>query len=601
MPDEPAVIVKDLKLEPAAAPNDGSGAVSVSATVFAAADNTSIAAVTAEADFLKPRSQLMAPDPARHLPETREGRYRLALPVPALADPGDYLVTVRAADILGDSGAAEAKFQVAYLRPDFSGGPLAAGNPEALARLAGAELRTGNLVRALPDGKAAFRLRMEMIESARRQINLQTYALAADGECGKLIEALRKKAAAGVEVNVILNLDSQLAVSAKAALQLGLSRVGRDLRELVRSLDQAQAGSAVLREISAGILEALGPETDGPGLNLILASDQAILGKPEAETEVRRRPVWLEKMSAEQKPKNGAEPKPGLIAFRGPGGLPSLPLLSYAVHEKILIVDGARAVVGGRNLEDRYFDHWVDNDVYLEGPVVSDVQQGFGRSFREFARNLDRQEEVSDLPPDLSPRGATTALFVQSRPWADELGTLRFLVAAFQMARRRIWISSQYLVLPDSLLRDALLDAAGRGVDVRILTNSYETIQEVGIAAGYFISLHYLEPLLAAGVRVFEWNGTSGEDQLRPYLHAKEFIIDGEFAAVGSFNLSMRSCFVESEDLVGVFDPDFAAGLERRFARLLAEATEVKPDYLERQRETYRGKIALARYLELLY
>ena len=147
----------------------------------------------------------------------------------------------------------------------------------------------------------------------------------------------------------------------------------------------------------------------------------------------------------------------------------------------------------------------------------------------------------------------------------------------------------------------AVLDAAGRGVEVRILTNSYETVQDVGIAAGYFISLHYLAPLLAAGVRVFEWNGTASKDQPRPYLHAKEFIIDGELAVVGSFNLSVRSCFIESEDLVGVFDPEFAAGMERRFTRLLTETTEIKPDYLERQRENFRGKIALARYLELLY
>jgi phosphatidylserine/phosphatidylglycerophosphate/cardiolipin synthase-like enzyme len=594
-----SIFLKSLTASPSSVPNDGTGRVGVSVVVFSAAEGATITEVSAQIDLPASNPRPMEPDPREFLTSSGEGLYRLSLPVPLLTDPGEYTVTVRATDSAGAAAEVTAPLVVSYRRPDYAGGPLAAGNPELLARLSGAELRDGNLVRSLSSGADALRARMEMIESARRQINLQTYALDADGNCGKLIEAIRRQAAAGVEVNVILNLDSQLAVSARAALQLSLDRMGRDLRELVRSVDQALASRALLRELSAGILEALGPETAGPGLNLILADDQAILGEPEEE--IRRRPVWLEKMSAEPRPKNGDERR-NQRGFRGPGGLPSLPLLSYAVHEKILVVDGRRAIVGGRNLEDRYFSHWLDRDVYLEGPVAADVQRGFGRSFRDLARNLGRPGEIGKLPPDLARRGDTRAIFIQSRPWLQEYHTLRYLVTAFQMAQRHIYISSQYLVLPDSLLRDALLDAAGRGVEVVILTNSYATIQEVGIAAGYFISLHYLEPLLAAGIRIFEINGPEHDGQPLPYLHSKEFLIDGELAAIGSFNLSIRSCYIESENLVVVLDPEFAAAEEKLFLELVrGRATEITPDYLDRQRQTFRSKISLARYLELLY
>jgi phosphatidylserine/phosphatidylglycerophosphate/cardiolipin synthase-like enzyme len=124
----------------------------------------------------------------------------------------------------------------------------------------------------------------------------------------------------------------------------------------------------------------------------------------------------------------------------------------------------------------------------------------------------------------------------------------------------------------------------------------------VGIAAGYFISLHYLEPLLAAGIRIFEIDGPVSEGQPLSYLHSKEFLVDGELAAIGSFNLSIRSCYIESENLVGVLDPEFTAAEEKLFLQLVrGRATEITPDYLDRQRRTFRSKISLARYLELLY
>ena len=596
------LFIKNLKVAPDSVPNDGSGAIGIECLIFTTAAGATIEAAEAEAQFL-PHPLPLSPDPAQSVAATREGLYRLSLAVPFLADPGAYTLTLRAADSAGGAVELAVPLAVVYRRPDYAGGPAAPGNAAVLAGLAGAALAPGNQVEALNSGAESFSRRMEMIESARRQINLQTYALDADGDCGKMIEAIRRKADAGVEVNIILNLDSQLAVSARAALQLGLNRMGRDLRELVRSVDKALSDRGLFRELSAGVLDALGGEPEGPGINLILADDSAILGEA-APMPGACRPVWLEKMSAETRPKGGEE-KRNTLGFRGPGGLPSLPLLSYAVHEKILTVDGRRAVVGGRNLEDRYFGNWIDRDVYLEGPVVDEVQNGFVRSFNEFAANLGRPDRVSSLSDHgqdaRATAGDTPAVFLQSRPWADELGALRFLVAACQMARRRIWISSQYLVLPDSLLRDALLDAAGRGVEVKILTNSYATIQEVGIAAGYFISLYYLEPLLRAGVRIFELNGPTGDVQPRPYLHAKEFLIDGELTAIGSFNLSVRSCYIESENLVGVFDPRFAAAQEELFSRLLADATEITPDYLAQQQKLFRAKISRARYLELLY
>lgn len=95
-------------------------------------------------------------------------------------------------------------------------------------------------------------------------------------------------------------------------------------------------------------------------------------------------------------------------------------------------------------------------------------------------------------------------------------------------------------------MQNALIDAARKGIDVRILTNSYETGQELAMSLCHYISLNYYRDLLAAGVRIYEY-GCDPNLKQKPYYHVKQFIIDGKCVAVGSYNLSLRSAYLESE------------------------------------------------------
>jgi phosphatidylserine/phosphatidylglycerophosphate/cardiolipin synthase-like enzyme len=120
------------------------------------------------------------------------------------------------------------------------------------------------------------------------------------------------------------------------------------------------------------------------------------------------------------------------------------------------------------------------------------------------------------------------------------------------MSQDTVYISSQYLALPDNT-RKALINAAARGVDVRILTNSYETGLEVAFSLCHYISLNYYAELLQSGVRIYEYK-CSEDLEKKPYYHAKYFIIDGKWTSIGSFNLSVRSAYIESELQVNIPD-----------------------------------------------
>ncbi|MEW6443839.1 MAG: phosphatidylserine/phosphatidylglycerophosphate/cardiolipin synthase family protein [bacterium] len=602
------VLIKNVRVSPEAVPNDGRGRVTVSAVVFTTADGAAIESVVVDLSCWKPELRSpMAFQRNEGIEATQEGIYSCAFEVPLLADPGATDLTIVATDSLGSTGTAQARVLVIYRRPAYLGGILRPAHQQILDRQGRATLLGGNRVEALDGGNKAFERRMALIRQARRQINLQTYSLAAEGRCGRLMEAILEKAAQGVEVNLLLNLGSQLAISPLTPLRIGLEKVGRELQGLLREVDQAFEARRGFWNMLKSMQEIFQrPGNPSRGLRVVLVDDQAILGpdKKGADRGARSQ-KWLKKMASDRKELDrvgSRSPSEWLLNLIGPDTLAVLPLVSYAVHEKILVVDGRQAIVGGRNLEDRYFTHWVDKDLHLEGPIVRDVQLGFLRSWEAFCRNGKRDGSALRCLEESEPAGRIEARFTQSRPWMGEYHVLEKVVTAIQMARKRICITSQYLALPESLLRNALIEAASRGVEVHILTNSHTTGQEIGFGTGYLVSLNHCAPLLDAGVRIYEMKGFREDGMPNPYLHSKEFLVDGEWASIGSFNLSLRSCYIEAENLVDVQDPAFVREQETAFwERVRKDAQEMTSDYLKEQKARFGGRLALARYLELFH
>ncbi|MFH2098617.1 MAG: phosphatidylserine/phosphatidylglycerophosphate/cardiolipin synthase family protein, partial [Pseudomonadota bacterium] len=441
-----------------------------------------------------------------------------------------------------------------------------------------------------------------LIRSAERQINLQSYTLGNQGAGRIISDELVRKASEGVEVNILLNADTQYPTSPIGTLRLKLN-------ELLAEWTRREPKQLHSGEIPESLVKSARQAGVSAGISVVLFNGR-VVGEAARETkgEARKKTgteQWLYRLwASRKKEQESADDNPSWLAsFQGPGGLPALPLLDYAVHEKILVVDGQRAVVGGRNLEEQYFSRWSDLDLYLEGPIVGEIQKGFLRSYEQaMAQASLPRKPALILPGEGRSQVGVQCLFVQSRPWDREYHALQALVSAIQSCRETFYATSQYLVLPEGLLHDALKDAALRGVDVRILMNSARTAEEVSLSSGYFLSLNYLEPLLDAGVRVWEKTGVPEENVPQPYLHAKEFILDGELLAAGSFNLSLRSSYIESENLVFVWDQELARARQRNFmAKLGYEAREITPARLEVLAREHKTRIEWSRYLELFF
>jgi cardiolipin synthase A/B len=256
--------------------------------------------------------------------------------------------------------------------------------------------------------------------------------------------------------------------------------------------------------------------------------------------------------------------------------------LNFRNHRKIVVVDGARAFVGGHNVGVEYLganprlSPWRDTHIEVSGPIVASVQFVFLEDWHWATQQLPHLEPSQVEEPEAASAEDMHCLVVAPSP-ADkgETGSL-FFVEAINAARERIWITTPYLI-PDEAVFSALRLAVMRGVDVRILIPSRRDHYVV-----FEASKLYAFDLVRAGVRIFRY---------RPgFLHQKVVLIDNIAAAVGSANLDNRSFRLNFEILVLTIDSGFAAEVEAMLANDFALADEV-------DQHEYRNAPALRRVI----
>jgi cardiolipin synthase len=244
-------------------------------------------------------------------------------------------------------------------------------------------------------------------------------------------------------------------------------------------------------------------------------------------------------------------------------------------HRKMIAVDGTVAFITGLCVgrmwagdPARGLDPWRDTGVELRGPAVADVERAFADAWSEAGTPLAPSPSSSSGPEETPGAGEVAVRVVATLP--NTAGLFRVDQLAAALARKTLWLTDAYFAGTTPYVQ-ALRAAAEDGVDVRLLVPGASDIPAVRLfsRAGY-------RPLLEAGVRVFEWNGTM--------LHAKTAVADGRWARIGSTNLNIASWIGNYElDLI-IEDEPMARQMERMFADDLANATEVILDVRNRVR-----------------
>lgn len=275
------------------------------------------------------------------------------------------------------------------------------------------------------------------------------------------------------------------------------------------------------------------------------------------------------------------------------------------LHQKLCVVDGEHAFVGGINLIDDRLDlhHGVldaprlDYAVQLRGALAHDVARAarkvwtrawLGREFGEELRDWLLAPELVDRSRELLGRwwertrglwGARRALRTQQRAAQADTRPVRAAFVLRDNLRHRHAIEREYLqalrgarerfdlicpyFYPSARLLRALLGAARRGVQVRLLLQGRFDYRLAALAARAL----YAE-LLLRGVRIYEYRAA--------FLHAKVALADSDWATVGSSNLDPTSLLLNLEANVVVYDPAFNLELGQAFERALEGAEAIQ-------------------------
>ena len=260
-----------------------------------------------------------------------------------------------------------------------------------------------------------------------------------------------------------------------------------------------------------------------------------------------------------------------VAAFR-PLRLSTLHLAQNRSHVRGVVVDSRIGWTGGFGIDDKWFGDgrsngsWRETNVRFEGPAVRQLQAAFAAAWVE-ATGVLFTGRASLAPQE---HGVTSAGLLYTSPTLGSTPAERFYALSIAGARKTIYITSAYFA-PDRNFVELLAAAAHRGVDVRILTAGPSTDVNIVRLAGRA----WYDTLLTAGVRLYEWQPST--------LHAKTFVVDGEWLTIGSMNFDNRSMALNDEATLMVLDRAVGGEMHRVFVEDLRYAHEITADPFRRR------------------
>lgn len=313
-----------------------------------------------------------------------------------------------------------------------------------------------------------------------------------------------------------------------------------------------------------------------------------------------------------------------------------LPRINRRMHNKSMTFDKQITIIGGRNIGNEYLSNdqnsqFADLDVLLIGKVVADIDNSFGSYWSapisydietlvtldedgptDFIEGLDQlgtneksdnQSSLSVYKSAIADSSIDTDLLNKHIPFrwtdmqflSDDVGKLTKSVPAdtnlVQQLRtllgrpdKELTIISSYFV-PTKDGVDTLVELADSGIDIKILTNSFDATDVTAVHSSYS---QWRPKLLKSGIKIYELKSTASEEdrenklwkarsQSSTSLHAKTFAIDDHQVFIGSYNVDPRSANINTEMGVIINDDELARQLHEALSDdLLSQAYEVK-------------------------
>lgn len=285
------------------------------------------------------------------------------------------------------------------------------------------------------------------------------------------------------------------------------------------------------------------------------------------------------------------------------------------LHDKFIISDNKLAMIGGRNIGDRYFakerengDVVDDRDVVIlntdsqnfSSSVIYQMQEYFNyvwnhkyskypvtrltqkqeKKGKEKAEYLHRNiKEVRERYPDMFnqsidwrnkslPTNKITLIHNPIERFNKEPWCWYEITNLVEKAKEFIFIQSPYIIPTKDMLKHIKsINVPRENIDV--LTNSLASTPNAMAYSGH---IRHRKNMVDSGANIYEYQGPGS-------IHAKSYIFDKRISLVGSFNIDSRSTYLSTETMIVIDSKEFAEHLEKEINKKSNSSLKVKKDY----------------------
>ena len=251
-----------------------------------------------------------------------------------------------------------------------------------------------------------------------------------------------------------------------------------------------------------------------------------------------------------------------------------MPSRYNVTHRKLLVVDDRCAFVGGYNIGEEYRTEWRDTHIRVTGPSV----RRYSHAFIDFWNHYAARHDDMSYPQS---QWSNIMDVYRNDPKRRNFPIRSMYLQAIERAHDHIYITNAYFV-PDPTFREALIDAAARGVDVQVILPWESNHLVVD-----WVARHYFDSYLKAGIKLFGYEAAM--------IHTKTVTIDGRWSMIGTANLDRLSLWLNHEINAEIFDEGVAAQMEQIFACDLAQTRSITyEDWAKRPHRQRLGEQILA-------
>ncbi len=283
------------------------------------------------------------------------------------------------------------------------------------------------------------------------------------------------------------------------------------------------------------------------------------------------------------------------------------------LHDKYLVVDNKEALLGGMNWSGRYARGgtnekvaWRDTDIYVRGAQAEVMEKEFMARWNRTANPEEHRRQAAELtalyekpmyPASLNYldyfKPATDAdakfevkhltRFLCQQP--NEQGGVAYMTNFYkeiiERARKCVYWQS-ISTRPAPIQKKALIDAAARGVNVCLISNSKRNMYMLPVGGMYIYPLTRVmyRELLEAGIRIFEYSGPAP-------MHSKGFLVDDVVATIGSYNATFTSERFYTESGLVVYDTEAIRAIRKMIEDDLAYCKEVTLENLKPKKKRH--------------